>query len=89
MPFISVVVQRVITDVDGNIAQVINRERMLTSSLEERGLNSYPIIDPVPVPDSHISVAGIGVGIEQAVRHWIVEAYPGAYLEGTKVYLPG
>lgn len=86
-PFIAVVVQRIIFDANGDITQTINRERMLNSSFANRAMETYPIVDPVPSADGMISVAGIGFGIEEAVRAWILQEYPEAYLENDRVLI--
>lgn len=90
-PFIAVVIQRVIFDADGVIAQTINRERMLNSSLSSRALKIYTVRDPV-IGEHHdnnclISIAGIGAAIEDAVRAWILEEYPESYLKDNRVLI--
>lgn len=86
-PFISVVIQRVTFKDDGTIAQTINRERMLTSSLAKRALEICPIVDPINPPENFISVVGVGIAIEYAVRSWIHAEYPESYIEGDRVLI--
>jgi hypothetical protein len=86
-PFMSIVIQRVVFGADGNIIQTINREKRLISSLSKKMLETYPLHDPVPTPEKHISVAGVGFCIEQIVRAWILETYPESYLKDDRVLI--
>lgn len=87
VPFIAIVVQRLIYNNEGALIQTINREKMINRSLTKVATHLYLYTDPVIQSFDTISGAGLGDAITYAARQWILEEYPEAELIDGRVIL--
>ena len=87
VPFVAVVVQRIVFDKDGNITQTINRERMINKSFANIAMDIITYSDPVIQDTGKSSCMGIGRAIENIARSWVLEAYPESYLDKHRVLI--
>jgi hypothetical protein len=87
IPFVAVVVQRLIYDENDKLIQTINREKMINRSLMSVAMNTYSYEDPFPSEKNQISGAGLASAIRVAARSWVLEEYPGSTLIDGRVIL--
>ena len=74
-PFVSMMVQRKIYDDDGNVSQIINRERQLNRRIDKVAFEMVTFTDPITQQSVTISIAGLGGALEATVAKWMAEDY--------------
>lgn len=75
-PFVAIIVQRIIYNLDNSVKQRINREKVINRALTSVATQLYPYNDPVTGGcTENISGAGLGIAISSAAAQWIIEEY--------------
>lgn len=75
MPFVNIVVQRIIYNEDGSINQIIDRERTINKPLLEFASELYHFEEMFPVSSNEISGYGLASAIRGAVVGWLLKEY--------------
>jgi hypothetical protein len=86
-PFMSLSVQRRITDEDGNVVQTVNRERLIYRRLSEVATEFHDFVDPLTGKTENASVAGVGAALTASVAQWLAEEYDVEIDENGQVWL--
>ena len=89
VPFVAIVVQRIVYDTDGNVTQIINREKVINRALPKVYTEQHHYHEPFAVEPEHISCAGLASALLHTARAWIMEEYPSSSMVDHRVVMDG
>ena len=88
-PWFTMVVQRIYKDDEGNITQIVGREKQINRRFTKVMLETATISDPVTGYEGTISVAGAAQLLTSLISTWLLEEYPNATLNDTNDVIDG